>query len=130
MTDKSITTIVAIVACVLALPLFVFVHVWLERCYVAYACRYCKKHGYVVSRNRCGPLFDKDGIKTESSLVEIDCRDQHQRRVLLRLKVWAFGVRQVLSSGDFPPEQENEANQVSEATSEPAPSADTSSTQG
>ena len=45
MTDKSITTIVAIIACVLALPLFVFVHVWLERCYVAYACRYCKKHG-------------------------------------------------------------------------------------
>jgi hypothetical protein len=107
-------TIAIIVAGVLALPLFVFVHLWLERCYLAYAWRYCKKHGYATSRVRCGPLFDKDGIKTEYSLVEIDCRDPHQRRILLRLKVWVFGVRQVLSSGDFPPEQEGGANQASE----------------
>lgn len=74
MTDKRIIEIiVAIVAGVLALPFFVYVHVWLERCYLAYAMRYCRKHGYVVSRCRVGPLFDEDGIKTEYSLVVIDC---------------------------------------------------------
>ncbi len=123
-------TIAIIMAAVLALPLFVFVHVWLERCYLAYARRYCKRHGYAVSRYRCGPLFDKDGIKTEYSLVEIDCLDRNQRHTLLRLKVWAFGVRQVLSVDDFPKEQEHEANQASEATSEPAPGAASSSPQG
>ncbi len=113
MTDKSIIEIItAIVVGILALPLLVFTHGWLERCYVAYAMRYCRKHGYVVSRCRVGPLFDEDGIKTEYSLVVIDCLDQNQRHMLLQLKVWAFGVSQVLSADDFPTEHSGEEPKV------------------
>lgn len=114
-------TIAIITAGVLALPLFVLVHVWLERCYLAYARRYCKKNGYAIARYRCGPLFDKGGVKTEYSLIEIDCHDHEQRHLLLRLKVWAFGVQQVLSSEDFPNELNNGDTPCSLATSDPSP---------
>lgn len=111
------------ITAVLAVPLFVFVHIWLERCYLAYGRRYCKRHGFVISRYRCGPLFNMDGIKTEFSLVEVDCLDKNQRHVLLRLRVWAFGVCEVLSADDFPLENMPAADQDPAAKSKSMPDA-------
>jgi hypothetical protein len=83
-----------IVVGILALPLLFVVHVVLERSYLAYAFRFCKKRGLMVQRfrkQRCA----------ESSFIELDCLDHEQRRRLVRLVVWIFGVRAVLSIEDF-----------------------------
>jgi hypothetical protein len=88
------TTILLIVIGILPLPLLFFAHVVLERTYLAYAYRFCRKRGLTVQKWR------KERVG-ESSFVELDCLDQEQRRRLVRLVVWIFGVRAVLSIEEF-----------------------------
>ena len=90
---------------VLIVPLYWFVHCGLEYCYLRFAVRYCTNRGLDVSRLRCRPWF-KDSIKTEYTLVELDCVDSNQRRKLVRLLVWLFGIRKVLSVEESPDEPE------------------------
>src|SRR5215469_4526913 len=83
---------VVVGAGVLALPLFYFVHYGLEYCYLVHARRFCRRHGLELSRWRCEPACDKSGLKTEFTLVELDCLDNQKQRRLVRLLVWVFGV--------------------------------------
>ena len=76
------------------------VHLLLTRCYIALAIRSCRKRGFIPSRLRCGPAFN-GGVKTEYSIVELDCISPDNQRTLVRLLVWVFGVRKTLSIEPF-----------------------------
>ena len=91
-----------VVAGILALPLFYAVHCGLNYCCLRYAQRFCKQHGFAISRWRCGPAFDQSGVKTEYTLVELDCLDAQKQRRLVRMLVWLFGVRKLISDDRFP----------------------------
>jgi hypothetical protein len=98
------TLIILVIVGVLVFPLMVYVHCGLERIYVLFGQHFCKKHGLTISRVRCGPEFDEDGLKTESSLVEFDCIAPDGERQFVQLRVWIFGVRKVLRMEPFPEE--------------------------
>ena len=102
----SVFAILAVSLAVLAIgfpiiQLYWCVHCGLEHCYLWFGRRFCKKRGLAVSRCRCGPAFIGN-VKTEYSIVEFDCADPQQGRTLVRLLVWIFGVRKVLSIEPFP----------------------------
>jgi hypothetical protein len=86
---------------VLTLPAFYLVHRTLEYCYLLRARRFCRKNGLKVVRWRCGPAFDRSGVKTEFSIVEMDCLDAQKERKLIRLLIWIFGIRKALID-DYP----------------------------
>lgn len=46
--------------------------------------------------------FDQSGTKTEFTIIELDCLDLQKQRRLLRLLVWVFGIRKVLSDEIYP----------------------------
>jgi len=94
--------VIIVVAGIVALPAFYAVHCGLTYCYLQHAHRFCRKNGYELLRWRCGPAFDKSGVKTEFSVFEIDCRDAHGERKLVRLLLWLFGIRKVLCDEKYP----------------------------
>lgn len=98
---STIEVILSVVVGVLALFLLVvlhnFVHNALEVCCLRHANRFCRHNGFAIMRFRCGPAFDQSGIKTEFTLIELDCLDDQKERRLFRLLVWVFGIRKVLS---------------------------------
>lgn len=102
---------------VLVLGLHWIVHCGLERCYLRLAHRFCQKRGLTISRSRCGPAFDDRG-KTEYSIVELDCVHPQEGRQLIRLLVWIFGVRKVLSIEPFP-EKEQSSDETQESGQQP-----------
>ena len=46
--------------------------------------------------------FEPSGVKTEFTIVELDCVDTNRERRLIRLLVWAFGVRRILTDESYP----------------------------
>jgi hypothetical protein len=88
--------VIIVVAAVIALPAFYFVHRCLEYFYLLHARRFCKENGLELVRWRCGPAFEKSG-KTEFTIFELDCLDNQKQRKVVRLLVWIFGIRKVLS---------------------------------
>ncbi len=94
--------IFVVASALVALPAFYFVHRVLGYCYFLYARQFCRKRDFEILRWRCGPQFDKSGVKTEYTIVELDCLDVHKQRKLVRLLVWIFGVRKILSDGAEP----------------------------
>ena len=82
---------------ILTVPLLWWVHCGLERHYARLARRFCIKRGLTPTRWRCEPAFDDTGVKTELSIVELDCEHLHEGRKQVRLLVWIFGIRKVLS---------------------------------
>jgi hypothetical protein len=98
--------IVAIGLVVLCIPALIylswFVHCVLGRVCASHARRFCRRNCLEVSRSRWQPAFDKPGVKTESTLVQLDCLDMQRQRKLLLLLVWPFGVRKVVSEEQYP----------------------------
>ena len=86
---------------ILALPLFYLLHSTLNYCYLVHARRFCRRQGFEISRWRCGPAFDQSGLKTEFTLVELDCLDGQKQRRFVRLLVWVFGIRKMLSDDKY-----------------------------
>lgn len=78
------------------------VHCLLNNLAVWYAKRFCRNLGLAVSRGRYRIAFDESGMKTECTLVELDCLDAQGQRRLVRLLVWMLGVRQLLSNEGYP----------------------------
>lgn len=103
--EVSLPTLVLLFAILLAgaggLALLWWVHLALENTCVRYAERHCRKRGLKVSRSRHGPQL-VSGIKTECTLVELECLDSLERRRLVRLSVWVFGVHAVLGDEEYP----------------------------
>lgn len=90
-----------IVAGVLALPMYVLVHRGVNYCCLVHASRFCRRNNFELTRWRCRYEFDRSGVKTESTVVELDCLDASGERRLLRLRVWLFGVRSMLSNEPY-----------------------------
>ena len=89
-------------ACLLTWLLFYAVHCGLDYCCLRHARSFCRKRGLEVERWRLMPAFDQTGLKTEFSLVELDCLDRQRQRRLVRLHVWLFGIRKVLGDEQYP----------------------------
>lgn len=100
-----------ILAGVLGLSLFYAVHCGLDRCCVGHARRFCRRRGYSVRRCRWQPEFKLSRgkrLKTEYTLVQLDCLDSKNERRLIILLVWPFGVRKTLSNEEYPESYEKE----------------------
>ncbi len=80
--------------------LLVLVHILLERFYFFYARKFCLKNGYSISRYSVAPWCD-DGIKTEYSIVNLDCLNDKNERKIVNLLAWVFGIHKVLSIDDY-----------------------------
>ena len=98
-----------IAASVVAIPgmiyLFWIVHCTLDRVCVRHARQFCGRHGLEVCRVRWQPAFNTSGgkrVKTESTLVQVDCLDAQKQRRLVLLLVWPFGVRRMVSDEEYP----------------------------
>ena len=99
--NKIETLVVVILSGILVVPLFVWTHRFLTFCYVRSAYRFCRKKGLAPLIWRCCPALDDTGIKTEYTLMELDCEHPQDGRQIVRLQVWIFGVRKVLSIVPF-----------------------------
>lgn len=89
--------------------LFWAVHCALNRICVSHARQFCQQHGLEICRVGCRPVFESAGgkrIKTEFTLVQLECLDGQKQRKRVLLQVWLFGIRKVVSidnwSGDDP----------------------------
>ena len=98
--------IVALVAIYIVATLYLFwvVHRTLGRVCVRHARRFCWRRGLVISRARWQPAFEPSGgkrVKTEFTLVQLDCFDAQKQRRLVLLLVWPFGVRKLVSDEKY-----------------------------
>jgi hypothetical protein len=107
---SSVFWIVALVVVGIPFVMFLFlkVHHTLDRICVRHARRYCEKKGLKVSRFRWQPAFDKTGVKTESTLVQLDGLDAQKQRKLVVILVWPFGVRKIVSDETYPDSYDKE----------------------
>lgn len=100
---NTLEIVLIILAGVLALPLlFYAVHRGLDYFCVRHARKFCRRKGLKVRRSRSQPAFDNSGVKTELTLVELDCFDAQKQRRLVRLVVWPFGIRNVVIDDEYP----------------------------
>jgi hypothetical protein len=97
-----LTKLDLLIVCVLAVPLGYLVHCGLNYCCLVYARRFCRRQGFKIIRWRCGPALEQSGVKTEFTLVELDCLDGQNQQRLVRLLVWLFGIHRVLSDEKYP----------------------------
>lgn len=84
-----------------------FVHCTLNRICATHARRFCRRNGLTVQRVRWQIEFarradGRRGVKTENTLVQLDCFDGQKQRKLVVLRVWPLGVRQLLSDEIYP----------------------------
>ena len=100
-----------VAAGILALPMMYAFHRGLNYCCIRHAQRFCRQHGFAISRWRCRPEFDQAGVKTEFTLLELDCLDGQKQRRLIRLSVWLFGIRKVLSDDKYPESHDEQSLQ-------------------
>ncbi|MDB6110409.1 MAG: hypothetical protein JWR69_2159 [Pedosphaera sp.] len=92
-------------AAILGLPAMFIVHCGLEYCYLVYARRFCRNNGLKLMRWKCWMAFDKSGVKTEFTIFELNWLDGQSQRKLVRLVIWIFGIRKVLSNENYPESQ-------------------------
>jgi hypothetical protein len=57
--------------------------------------------------------FDESGVKTEFTIVELDCLDGQHERKLVRLVAWVFGIRKLLSDEIYPDSYDEQWPQTS-----------------
>lgn len=106
--------IVALV--VLGIPALVYllwvVHCTLDRVCVRHARRFCRRSGLEIRRVRWQPEFEPSGVKTEFTLVQLDCFNVQKQRRLVLLSVWPFGVRKTVSDEAYPEPYDSQWPQV------------------
>jgi hypothetical protein len=83
------------------------IHCTLDRICVRHARRFCKRHGLEISRVRWQMEFERRsdgrrGVKTEFTLVQLDCFDVQKQRRLVLLRVWPLGVGKLVSDEIYP----------------------------
>jgi len=104
MTRTFIILIVAFV--IVGIPAVLYAawgtHLLLGRLCVRHAQRFCRRSGWEFRRAHWQPEFEPSGIKTEFTLVQVDCLDAQKQRRLLLLSVWPFGVRRTVSDEPYP----------------------------
>ena len=105
--SDSISTLGLVAISILAVFLAYPVHCALDRICVGHARRFCRRHGLDVNRVRWQMEFERRsdgrrGVKTESTLVQLDCFDSQKQRRLVLLQVWPLGVRKLVSDEIYP----------------------------
>ena len=112
----TIEIIFLIVVGIVAIPLMYQVHCALDRVCVRHARRFCRRHGLEICRVRWQPAFEPSGgkrVKTEFTLVQLDCLDTQKQRKLVLLLVWPFGVRKMVSDERYPESYDEQWPQTS-----------------
>jgi hypothetical protein len=94
------------------------VHRILNSVCVWHAERFCQRHGLAVSRVRWQVEFERRsdstrGVKTENTLVQLDCLNDQKECRLVLLQVWPLGVRKLLSDEQYPESYDNQRPQQS-----------------
>jgi len=89
-----------------------FSHLLLGLLCVRHARRFCGRSGLEFHRARWQPQFDSSGVKTEFTLVQLDCLDADKWRRLVVLSVWPFGVRKTVSDDPYPDHYDSQWPQV------------------
>jgi hypothetical protein len=104
-----LVTILTIAVYIAAIPVVLYsfwvVHCTLDRVIVRHARRFCSRRGLEISRVRWQPAFEPSGgkrVKTESTLVQLDCLDAQKQRRLVLVSAWPFGVRKLISDEIYP----------------------------
>ena len=100
--SRSHGFLASLASCMLGVLLIYPVHCALDSICLRHALRFCRRRGSEVRRGRVGIYYDEQGLKTEFTVVELDCLDGQKQRKLLRLLVWVFGVRKVLNDDVYP----------------------------
>lgn len=77
-------------------------HIMLGRLCVRHARRFCSRSGLDIRRARWQPAFKSSGVKTEFTLVQLDCLDEQKKRRLVLVSVWPFGIRKKVSDEPYP----------------------------
>lgn len=99
-------TLLILAAVVVGIPatlyLFWLVHCALDSYCERHAHRFCRRIDLEVNRSRSTVAFEPSGVKTEFTIVELDCLNEQGQRRLIRLLVWPFGVRKVLTDEVYP----------------------------
>jgi len=100
------STVLIVAAVVICIPVVLysgwFVHCVSDRICLRHARAFCRRSGFDIGRARWQPAFEPSGVKTESSLIQVDCIDSHQQRRLILLLVWPFGFRKLVSNEAYP----------------------------
>lgn len=82
-----------VVFIVVGIPALVYllwlVHCGLDRVCVRHARRFCSRSGLEIRRVRWHPQSESSGIKTEFTLVQLDCFDAQKQRRLVLLFLWS-----------------------------------------
>lgn len=102
MTCSLLVVAVIVVGVPALVSLFWAVHCALDRVCMRHARTFCRRSGLEVRRVRCQPAFEPSGVKTEFTLVQLDCADDRTQRRLVLLLVWPFGVRKTISDERYP----------------------------
>jgi hypothetical protein len=106
-----------------------FVHRALDRVCVRHARRFCRRHGLEIRRVRWQMEFERRsdgrrGVKTEFTLVQLDCFDSQKQHRLVLLRVWPLGVRKLVSDEIYPESYDSQWPQNTPNTAlEPTPTA-------
>ena len=115
-------TLLSIALVVVGVPAAVyllwFIHCTLDRVCVRHARRFCRRHGLAASRVRWHTEFERRpdgtrGVKTEFTLVQLDCFDSQKQRRLVLLRVWPLGVRKLVSDEIYPQSYDEQWPQTS-----------------
>lgn len=101
--DPLLSIVALLLVAILALPALWATHLLLGHVCVVHARRYCRRSGLEPCRFRWQPEFDRSGMKTEATLVQLECLDETEERRLVLLSVWPFGVRNLVSNEPYAP---------------------------
>ena len=99
-----VLAVLAIPIGIISMPLFALIHNFYNYRCLRHAQKYCLSHDLKMSRYIVSPAFE-NRIKTEDSIVEMDCTDAQGKRRYIRMLVWPFGFIKILSDEPFPEEQ-------------------------
>jgi hypothetical protein len=102
MTHALLIIALVLVGVSASIYLLWLVHRALDGICLRHARRFCKRQGWEIRRARCQSAFKRSGVKTEFTLVQLDCLDGQRQRRLILLLVWPFGVRKLVNDERYP----------------------------
>jgi len=112
MTRSFLIVALLVVGIPAILYAFWVTHIMLARLCLRHARRFCSRSGFEFRRARWRPEFEASGVKTEFTLVQLDCLDTQKQRRLVLLSVWPFGVRKTVSNEPYPDSYDSQWPQV------------------
>jgi hypothetical protein len=91
-----LTVVAVLLGLILMFFVFCLVHFLLYYYFLIYALLFCSRNRYTLQKWKCGMALDMEGIKTESTVFELDCLDAEKQPRFVRLVSGFFGIRELL----------------------------------